>query len=109
MGRRKFLEVAEKCYGLPGLRVVERFAPCRHARPANAMNDNIVILVFRHVGRFFEKAGYGRIEGSGKLTVGIGWDAVTSAAMIQIQGRTRDKVLFRGRRGILRAGSATVS
>src|SRR5580704_12547392 len=60
--RRQFFDVAEEGDELPDLGVVQRFVPGGHAGPADAMLNDVVVLVLGHVRGVFEKDRHGRIE-----------------------------------------------
>src|ERR1700722_1953057 len=68
LGRRRwqFLDVAQEGDELPDLGVVQRFVPGGHAGPADAMLDDVVVLVLGHVWGVFEKDRHRRIKRTGE-------------------------------------------
>ena len=83
-GGRQFFDVAEERDELPDLSVVQRFVPGGHAGPADAVLNDVEVLILGHVWRVFEKDRYRRIEGAGEDAVLIGRQPVTTGAMIHI-------------------------
>ena len=76
--------MAQERDDLPDLRVAQLFIPRRHARPTNAVLDDVEVFIFRHVGRIHPELRRGRIEGIAKLSRHVSGIAVASGAVVAI-------------------------
>src|SRR4029077_2574485 len=105
---RQFLEMAQKRDNLPCLIFAQGLVPRGHARPSNAMLDDIEALIIGHVGTFFEKLRDGRIKRMSELAVGIRRSAVAACAMIPVENGTRYNVLVGSLQRIFLISSVTI-
>ena len=92
---RKFVHMLEKSHELPDLLIIEFAFPCGHAGPANAVADNVEILIVRHVGGIGHELRGGRIESVAQGGVGICRAAVAARAIVAIELGARDESIIR--------------
>ena len=76
-GRRMIVHVAEKSHQLPNLLIGYDVFPSGHSGPANAMLQEVEILVFWHVGHVIHELRRGGIERVGEGRFGLRGIALT--------------------------------
>ena len=93
---RKIVHVTEKSHQLPGLLFAYDIFPGGHRRPADAVLQNVKIMIFRHVGHVIHELGCRWIEGVGERGFGIRGVTVTKRTVVAIEESSGDEVRLVG-------------